>query len=82
MFFRVLAEENPMLNVLNYAPGPVDTDMVSEVISSTGDADIKGMFVNLKKTEKILTVDQTTKRIIEVLENGKFQSGQHVDYYD
>jgi sepiapterin reductase len=82
MFFRVLAEENPTLNVLNYAPGPVDTDMVSEVISGTGDADIKGMFVNLKKTEMILTVDQTTNRIIEVLENGKFESGQHVDYFD
>lgn len=82
MFFRVLAEENPSLNVLNYAPGPVDTDMVSEVISNTGDADIKGMFVNLKKTETILTVDQTTERIVKVLENGKFESGQHVDYYD
>jgi hypothetical protein len=82
MFFRVLAEENPSLNVLNYAPGPVDTDMVSEVISGTGDADIRGIFVNLKKTETILTVDQTTNRIIEVLENGKFESGQHVDYYE
>jgi hypothetical protein len=56
--------------------------MVSEVISSTGDTDIKGMFVNLKKTETILTVDQTTERIIKLLENGKFESGQHVDYYD
>ncbi|KDR16573.1 sepiapterin reductase [Zootermopsis nevadensis] len=82
MFFRVLAKENPTLTVLNYAPGPVDTDMVSEVISGTGDADIKQMFVNLKKEEKILTVEQTTNRIIEVLENGKFESGQHVDYYD
>jgi sepiapterin reductase len=82
MFFRVLAEENPTLNVLSYAPGPVDTDMVSEIISGTGDADIKGMFVNLKKTEMILTADQTTKRIIDVLESGKFESGQHVDYYD
>lgn len=82
MFFRVLAEENPTINVLNYAPGPVDTDMVSEVVSSTRDAGIKSMFVNLKKTGTILTVDQTTRRIIEVLENGKFESGQHVDYYD
>jgi hypothetical protein len=40
------------------------------------------MFVNLKKTGTILTVDQTTRRIMEVLENGKFESGQHVDYYD
>lgn len=82
MFFRVLAEENPTIDVLNYAPGPVDTDMVSEVISSTGDADIKSMFVNLKKTGTILTVDQTTRKIMEVLESGKFESGQHVDYYD
>jgi sepiapterin reductase len=82
MFFRVLAEENPTINVLNYAPGPVDTDMVSEVMRNTGDADIKSMFENLKKTGTILTADQTTRRIIEILENGKFESGQHVDYYD
>lgn len=82
MFFRVLAEENPTINVLNYAPGPVDTDMVSEVITSTGDASVQDMFVNLKKTGTILTVDQTTRRIMEVMENGKFESGQHVDYYD
>jgi sepiapterin reductase len=82
MFFKVLAEENPTINVLNYAPGPVDTDMVSEVITSTCDANIKDIFANLKKTGTILTVDQTTTRIIEVLEKGKFVSGQHVDYYD
>jgi sepiapterin reductase len=67
MFFRVLAEENPTIKVLNYAPGPVDTDMVSDVITSTGDASVKDMFVNLKKTGTILTVDQTTRRILEVL---------------
>lgn len=82
MFFKVLAEENPTLDVLNYAPGPVDTDMVAEVMSNTGDAETKGMFVNLKETKTILTVDQTTKRIVGLLESGKYKSGQHVDYYD
>ncbi|KAJ4444609.1 hypothetical protein ANN_06405 [Periplaneta americana] len=82
MFFKTLAEENPALNVLNYAPGPIDTDMVSEVISRTSDIDVKKMFVEYKETKKLLTVDDTTKRIIEILEKGNFQSGQHVDYYD
>jgi hypothetical protein len=56
--------------------------MVSEVLTSIGDASVKDMFVNLRKTGTILTVDQTTRKIMEVLENGKFESGQHVDYYD
>ena len=82
MFFKVLAEENPTLDVLNYSPGPVDTDMVSEVMRNTGDAETKGMFLNLKETKTILTVHQTTERIISLLDSGKYESGQHVDYYD
>ncbi|KAJ9595492.1 hypothetical protein L9F63_013314 [Diploptera punctata] len=82
MFFKVLAEENPTLDVLNYSPGPVDTDMVAEVVSNTEDAEIKEMFVNLKESKNILTVDQTTKRIIDLLESGKYENGQRVDYYD
>lgn len=82
MFFKTFAEENPTINVLNYSPGPVDTDMIAEVISNTSDTDVKKTFVEYKETKTLLTVDDTTKRIIEVLEKGDFESGHHVDYYD
>ncbi|XP_063228417.1 sepiapterin reductase [Bacillus rossius redtenbacheri] len=82
MYFRVLAEESPDVDVLNYSPGPIDTDMVSEVIDNVGRKDMRDMFVNLKDTQKLVTLDQTTSRIIKILEEGKYSSGDHVDYYD
>ncbi|KAJ8894831.1 hypothetical protein PR048_000138 [Dryococelus australis] len=82
MYFRVLAEESPDVDVLNYSPGPIDTDMVSEVIDNVGHKDMRDMFMNLKDTQKLVTLDQTTKRIVKILEDGKYSSGDHIDYYD
>ena len=33
--FRVLAVEQPSSTVLNYAPGPLDTPMISELLADT-----------------------------------------------
>ena len=33
--FRVLAVEQPGSTVLNYAPGPLDTPMISELLADT-----------------------------------------------
>jgi hypothetical protein len=33
--FRVLAVEQPQATVLNYAPGPLDTPMISELLADT-----------------------------------------------
>lgn len=82
MYFKVLAEENPTLRVLNYSPGPVKTDMVVEVINNVQDSDTKDMFISLVENDTILSLEQTTKRIIQLLDEGKFASGQRVDYYD
>jgi hypothetical protein len=33
--FRVLAVEQPQATVLNYAPGPLDTPMIAELLADT-----------------------------------------------
>lgn len=45
MFFRVLALEYPDIRVLNYAPGPCDTDMQKKCREETGDPEVKNMFI-------------------------------------
>ena len=44
MLFRTMALEESDIRILNYAPGPVDTDMQLEARTNTGDKEIKDMF--------------------------------------
>ena len=81
MFFRVLATEHPELRVLNYAPGPLVTDMTRKVADTTADPDVQKMFQD-GVNGGFLTCAASVARLIGILEGDKFESGAHVDYYD
>ncbi|XP_055386780.1 sepiapterin reductase [Condylostylus longicornis] len=87
MYFRCLANEEAIdsksnILVLNYSPGPVDTDMSLEIQNKSSDDNIKEVFGNMRAKKEILTPIQTTKKFIDVLEAKKFKSGDHIDYFD
>lgn len=82
MFFRVLAEESKDVLVLNYSPGPVETDMTVDAQQNAVSEETSGMFKKLRSEGTILTTDETTKRFLEVVSKGEYQSGDHVDFYD
>ena len=44
MFFKVVADEYPSLRVLNYAPGPLDTDMLKHIKVTMHDEEMKTVF--------------------------------------
>ncbi|XP_055593277.1 sepiapterin reductase [Uranotaenia lowii] len=82
MYFKVLADEEPGLVVLNYSPGPVDTDMTIDIQGRSNAEEIRNYFRGLRETTTILTTQQTTAKFLSILEDGQFKSGDHVDYYD
>lgn len=82
MFFRVLAEESEDVLVLNYSPGPVETDMTVDAQQNAVSEETSGMFKKLRSEGTILTTDQTTKRFLEVVSKGNYKSGDHIDFYD
>lgn len=82
MYFKVLALEEKNVLVLNYSPGPIDTEMTVDVQANSCSPDIQNMFRGLREAKTILTPLQTTKRFLQILENGNFNSGDHVDFYD
>ena len=43
--FRTMAMENTEVRVLNYCPGPVDTNMQAEIRNCTKDPDVKKIFI-------------------------------------
>lgn len=81
LFFKVLAIEEPGVIVLNYSPGPVDTDMYSDVIVTAESEELKKMFKENKESQ-ILTPAQTVSKLLEILEKGSFKNGDTIDYYD
>lgn len=84
MYFRVLAQEetDDNLIVLNYSPGPVDTDITIYVQSKSVDAGIRSYFESIRTDNTMLTPLQTSLRFIDIMTQGNYKSGDHVDYFD
>lgn len=82
MYFKVLADEEADLVVLNYSPGPVDTDMTVDIQGRSNAEDVRNYFKELRDSSTILTTQQTTEKFLSILEAGLFKSGDHIDYYD
>jgi len=85
MYFKILAEEEKRdknLTVFQYYPGPVDTDLVSNVESNSCSPMLKTFFKSSKQKNQILSPQQTTLKFLEIVEKGAFKSGDFIDYHD
>nr|XP_020495714.1 sepiapterin reductase-like isoform X1 [Labrus bergylta]XP_029134315.1 sepiapterin reductase-like isoform X2 [Labrus bergylta] len=82
MMFRVLAQEEPDLRVLNYSPGPLDTAMQQAARSSTGDSDLKKAFSDMFSEGKLLTCEESCTKMMKLLLEDKYTSGDQIDVYD
>lgn len=82
MFFSVVAEEEgESVTVLNYAPGPLHTDMLDEVLGAAV-PEVKEKFYDEEGKLRALTCDFSVSKLITVLESSGFKSGDHVDVFD
>ncbi|KAI8489852.1 hypothetical protein Bbelb_324820 [Branchiostoma belcheri] len=82
MIFKVLAQEQPDVRVLSYAPGPLQTDMAEEAAQKTADPDVRAFFVGMSKNQSGLDPDVSAKKMVKLLGDNKFENGSHVDFYD
>jgi sepiapterin reductase len=73
----------PAVKSLNYAPGPMDTDMQGELASSaTLLAESRAYFASLKAEGKLVMPDDSAAKCARLLAADTFVSGSHVDFYD
>ncbi|XP_031616574.1 sepiapterin reductase-like [Contarinia nasturtii] len=86
MYFRTLAleecERDSALSILNYAPGPVQTEMTEEIETSAVEFGVREVFKGLRETKTMLQPIETTIKFLRVIESGDYESGAHIDYYD
>ncbi|XP_062605733.1 sepiapterin reductase-like [Saccostrea cucullata] len=81
MFFQTLALEEPSLRVLNYAPGPCDTDMQKDCREKSRAPDTKKMFIDAFNSGSILSCQTSIDKLCQILMTN-FKSGAHIDFYD
>uniref|UniRef100_UPI00398F5CB0 sepiapterin reductase-like n=1 Tax=Pristiophorus japonicus TaxID=55135 RepID=UPI00398F5CB0 len=82
MMFRVLAAEEPDVRVLNYAPGPLDTDMQRQARSETADPELRQTFTSMHQQGQLVDCRDSAAKLVNILVRDEFESGAHIDYYD
>lgn len=83
MYFKCLAAECPQLRVLNYAPGPLNTDMVADILADpNAHPDIQVMFRDLVQKGNLLQPKTSADKLAQILISDSFVNGSHVDYFD
>lgn len=75
-FYQAMAAEG--VQTLNYAPGPLETSMTEEIRSAEQlDTSLKPHYA-----KQLVDPRDSASALVELVEKGSFESGQHVDYFD
>lgn len=86
MFIRCLAtenENNKLIKVLNYAPGPMDTGMQKEIREKpTVNKGVQEYFKELKTNNQLVNTKKSANKLIRIIIQNKYKSGDHIDFYD
>eukprot|EP01137_Pigoraptor_chileana_P036556 Opistho-2@32374 len=75
-------EKQHAVKVLNYAPGPLDTDMQRLARETLVDEEQRRAFEAMHNEGRLLTADESASVLVRLLVEGSFESGKHIDYYD
>jgi sepiapterin reductase len=87
MYHRCLVEDlktkpnSCNVRVLNWAPGPMDTQMVNDVVSAQGTT-ASGIFTDMVSTGKLVAMEDSAGKLVKLILWEAYESGSHVDYFD
>lgn len=82
MYVKVLAKEQPSVRCLNWAPGPMPTDLFHQLCKGAHSADVRESFSKMSEEKTYVTCEDSSAKLMSLLANDKFESGVHLDYYD
>ena len=85
MYHQTLANEekdNPSIQILNYAPGAIETNM-TETLSQCEDLDCNlSAFYKERNDTVFVKVEDSTRKLVKLVMDGDFESGKHIDFWD
>lgn len=77
----MFAAENPDVNVLNYAPGIVETEMWNTLLTKVEHPDTKAAMEAIVADGLVRTTKQTVEYLIQLLKSQEYKSAEFVEYY-
>eukprot|EP00164_Ancoracysta_twista_P007143 GFYU01010093.1.p1 GENE.GFYU01010093.1~~GFYU01010093.1.p1 ORF type:complete len:289 (+),score=42.43 GFYU01010093.1:70-867(+) len=84
MFHAVLAKETDDENIktLNYAPGPVGTQMNEEIRSTCAHKPTRDFMEDMFTTNRLVDAETTMAKLTSLIISNEYESGAHIDYFD
>ncbi|XP_068923966.1 sepiapterin reductase-like [Petaurus breviceps papuanus] len=82
MLFRVLAEEEPSVRVLSYAPGPLDTEINQGSPQKNKELEQKPSLSKSRVIQSLVDWSVYAQKLLDLLEADTFESGAHIDFFD
>jgi sepiapterin reductase len=70
------------VKTLNYAPGPLDTDMQTLIRAQDDYEPQREAFKKMHEEGTLIDPAASAAKLIALLETRSFESGAHIDYYD
>ncbi|KAI9002728.1 hypothetical protein BC832DRAFT_585343 [Gaertneriomyces semiglobifer] len=74
--------QNPRVRVLNYAPGPLDTDMQTRIRQEMPDVALRDVYTDMHVQGKLVDPNTSAVALMRLLEKDEYENGDHVDFYD
>lgn len=82
MMHKCLACEESDARILNYSPGPMDTDMSMDIQDNCGYEWSRQFFKEIREKGTIIHPDASADKLLKILKEDKYKSGDHIDFYD
>ncbi|ORX43030.1 NAD(P)-binding protein [Hesseltinella vesiculosa] len=83
MLLAVISKEHSAsVRTLSYAPGPLDNQMQEQVRQTLGDPEQATLYKDMAQKGNLVSMDDSAKKLILLLENDTFESGAHLDFFD
>eukprot|EP00729_Bicosta_minor_P015377 gene15377-9455_t len=82
MLHQVVSKEDPTVRTLNYAPGPLDTDMQKEVRDTLYDEESRTIYKGMHAEGKLVSPDTSADKLAALITKDAYDNGAHVDFYD
>ncbi|KAJ3060969.1 hypothetical protein HDU98_003100, partial [Podochytrium sp. JEL0797] len=73
---------NARIKVLNYAPGPMATEMNKKLREELPNPALREGFKNMFEKDQLVDPIDSATVLAKIIVAGKYESGAHLDYYD
>ncbi|XP_005103160.1 sepiapterin reductase [Aplysia californica] len=82
MMMKIVAAEEENTRTLNYAPGPLVTEMTTTASDKTQDPELRKWFTEQIEKKSLVECDDSAQKLIAILRKNTFENALHIDYYD